>query len=942
MAASNYYSSEGDANPQHSAQPLMAPPQPSSGTGPAVGQASPPAILAGHSGYQQHFSQDFTDSSQPWEPSPVPTTTATYQDSYSYRWSVATSSYKDRQCFQSAACQPQNTTTDLPGTCACPLEIKDSYRQPSLTGGHSYAQPPEVLPAKVRQPEGTSISGCVYSMVTGVQSKTSTMTSYPEASYGPTNDLHTGTNYPSCDMLVYPAAHPHCPPPLSPQTQPPPLPGPPQQPPPRQPPLLPIPPGSGRSPRPGWKPLLPKKLPKHKGIPKEPQLHYCDVCKISCAGPQTYREHLEGQRHKKKAAQKTGVQPDSSPRGIQGHLHCGLCAVSCTGPDTYAAHIQGARHQKVIKLHTKLGKPIPTLEPGPLASDHTPEPKDPAGPCVHFLAQPALARRPVASKALCEGPLEPQAAGSRPQEGKPARPKSEGPRGISPQEGMGHASRACCDVQLVGPDYVEEVCNDQGKVIRFHCKLCECSFNDSKARDMHLEGRRHRLQYKKKVDPDLPIAIRPSRRVRKLLEGRRRKQRHLVRERLQELRRWHEERRRLEEEALTEDKQKQLSPDYTLPPPTGEPGAPATALPPRRRPQSSADRHVMSRHAAIYPTEEELQAVHKAVSHSERALKLVSNVLAQEELRSQEEEGSEHSGNVPSARVLKGVMRVGILAKGLLLRGDRKVHLALLCSEKPTHCLLQKVVEHLPQQLLVVTEDKYEVSSNPEANIVITSCQEPRMQVIVSITSTLMRKDLSTDPELKELQPDPGDVLSPDKCLESLAALRHAKWFQARASILQQCVLVLRILRDLCQRVPTWGALPAWAMELLVEKALSSATEPLSPGDAVRRVLECVATGMLLTDGPGLQDPCEKGQKDALEPMTLQEREDVTASAQYALRLLAFRQIHKFLGMDLFPQSRCQPGAGSQKRHLEPRKAEKGKEGAGEKKQCQRNGEGFL
>lgn len=36
------------------------------------------------------------------------------------------------------------------------------------------------------------------------------------------------------------------------------------------------------------------------------------------------------------------------------------------------------------------------------------------------------------------------------------------------------------------------------------------------------------------------------------------------------------------------------------------------------------------------------------------------------------------------------------------------------------------------------------------------------------------------------------------------------------------------------------------ALELLVEKALSSAVGPLSPGGAVRRVLECVASGMLL------------------------------------------------------------------------------------------------
>lgn len=28
------------------------------------------------------------------------------------------------------------------------------------------------------------------------------------------------------------------------------------------------------------------KLQKPKGPPKQPQLHYCDICKISCAGPQ--------------------------------------------------------------------------------------------------------------------------------------------------------------------------------------------------------------------------------------------------------------------------------------------------------------------------------------------------------------------------------------------------------------------------------------------------------------------------------------------------------------------------------------------------------------------------------------------------------------------------------------------------------------------------------
>lgn len=86
------------------------------------------------------------------------------------------------------------------------------------------------------------------------------------------------------------------------------------------------------------------KTQKPKAPPKPQQLHYCDVCKISCAGPQTYREHLEGQKHKKKeAAAKAGPTP--SRHGAS--LRCELCDVTCTGADAYAAHIRGAKHQKV-------------------------------------------------------------------------------------------------------------------------------------------------------------------------------------------------------------------------------------------------------------------------------------------------------------------------------------------------------------------------------------------------------------------------------------------------------------------------------------------------------------------------------------------------------------------------------------------------------------------
>ena len=59
----------------------------------------------------------------------------------------------------------------------------------------------------------------------------------------------------------------------------------------------------------------------------------------------------------------------------------------------------------------------------------------------------------------------------------------------------------------------------------------------------------------------------------------------------------------------------------------GMPPQPQGPAPLHRR-DSSDDCYVMTKHATIYPTEEELQAVQKIVSITERALKLVSDSLS--------------------------------------------------------------------------------------------------------------------------------------------------------------------------------------------------------------------------------------------------------------------------------------------------------------------------
>jgi len=94
-------------------------------------------------------------------------------------------------------------------------------------------------------------------------------------------------------------------------------------------------------------------------------------------------------------------------------------------------------------------------------------------------------------------------------------------------------------------------------------------------------------------------------------------------------------------------------------------------------------------------------------------------------------------------------------------------------------------------------------------------------------------------------------------------------------------------------------------MELLTEKVIASAGVPLSPGDCLRRIMECLSSGFILC-GPGLMDPCEKEPVDALNGLSKQQREDITQQAQQFLRFIAFRQIHKVLGMEPLPVQKYQ------------------------------------
>ncbi|EPB77889.1 zinc finger, C2H2 type [Ancylostoma ceylanicum] len=250
------------------------------------------------------------------------------------------------------------------------------------------------------------------------------------------------------------------------------------------------------------------------GTQKEAQQFYCEVCKISCAGQLTYKEHLEGQRHKKKEALAKGENNPSLPKS-KVSFRCDLCNVTCTGQDTYNAHVRGAKHQKTLTLCKKLGKPIPSTEPTIIPPSEMggvipPPPATTSAAAtagannsakrvvgistVNFVAGAKLSSTAGQLEAKKQQVM--QAVGSA---GTKA-PEDSTVQAIKGQtEELQALIAAEQNLKPVGEEFVEAQRDATGKLLQYLCKLCDCKFSDPNAKEIHLKGRRHRLQYKMKA-----------------------------------------------------------------------------------------------------------------------------------------------------------------------------------------------------------------------------------------------------------------------------------------------------------------------------------------------------------------------------------------------------------------------------------------------------------
>ena len=294
-------------------------------------------------------------------------------------------------------------------------------------------------------------------------------------------------------------------------------------------------------------------------------------------------------------------------------------------------------------------------------------------------------------------------------------------------------------------------------------------------------------------------------------------------------------------------------------------------------------RQLLAKNAQLQLDEKQIQTINSILIQIETALKKVSDKLFE----------------ASNERQLEAVVRVGNLVKKTFLKTDRDIELVVLMSLIPTCFIIKQISNEFETILKESNDNKYLFESDDniikqEASIRIKSESDDFYVIKIMFTSMLLTNNLI-----------PTTDISIDKCKQALTSIMRLKWFNAKLKPISNSILILRLLRDLCRRSPTWSVLTDWLLELIVDKCFfRNKYEELAK--KFRTFFELISSGCLLLSKLSIEinsngclsflDPCTN--LDAFETvLTSQQCEDLTASAQHAIRLLTFKRINEILAL---------------------------------------------
>lgn len=215
--------------------------------------------------------------------------------------------------------------------------------------------------------------------------------------------------------------------------------------------------------------------------------YFCETCKIECQGVNSFEDHNKSAKHKRKEQDAKDLQTKNADNGKLPInlkkkilslnmiiLKCRLCQVNCVSFNSYLGHVSGSKHGKVktscIKMNHDIPSPVPEIVSVDVPSNIREKLRD---ELIHHLGKD-VNDEDFKKYILIDNPSAPE---------KVTEPLNEVP-----------------EVKPIGHEFIQEIIGESGNLICYACTLCECRFNDSNAKELHLKGRQHRQNYKTKID----------------------------------------------------------------------------------------------------------------------------------------------------------------------------------------------------------------------------------------------------------------------------------------------------------------------------------------------------------------------------------------------------------------------------------------------------------
>uniref|UniRef100_A0A8R1DMI1 DZF domain-containing protein n=1 Tax=Caenorhabditis japonica TaxID=281687 RepID=A0A8R1DMI1_CAEJA len=586
--------------------------------------------------------------------------------------------------------------------------------------------------------------------------------------------------------------------------------------------------------------------------------YYCEVCKVSCAGQITYKEHLEGQRHKKKEqAAKTGV-PLASLAKNKLSYRCELCGVTCTGQDTYQAHVRGTKHVKTVALHKKLGKPVPEDVPTIIAPGEDGPVETKAKPQWHQQQLPGGKKVIGINTVNFVGGAKLSSTGQLEEKKKQVAAAVGGVGKTAIIEVEDERLKAMMEAEKVDPigeDQVTEERDPTGKLISFNCKICDCKFSDPHAKDIHVRGRRHRQSYKNKIDP------------------------HFVVDPHQLKRKSDKSKNGQQDKSASNggDASFHRGPWFAQPTIEG------------RELNIIDERAVEQKYRSMNPGQEFCEKLDKLTIDIHNSLKIVCDKVERTKLGLAEDAPIPNDPEKP--KTILGVARIGTISANVYIKDEPFVEMVVSVTPIPNRSLVEQIKNLFngTNPELAITDDSF----SPVC-LLVTASYFPQLPCRLYITSTALRT----------VEAVTSDCPDTETCFKALAYLRHCKWYDNHCQFLNSCSQVVRILRDARSRYPSWSALDDYKTEVLVSNIIDSSPMSLNPAEALKRVLEAISSGFLYS--AILVDPCEALKPNVLNSLTEEQKHALTSCAQNMLRLIGFNQIYETL-FKLFAVYLCTP-----------------------------------